>query len=46
VYANERQAICRRVYPDTGSEGVLLFGTPGARIDELVVYEMMPSNFS
>jgi len=45
IYANERQAICRRVYPETGGEQVLLYGTPGARIDDLVVYEMSPSNF-
>ena len=45
VYANERQAICRRVYPDSGGDKVLLYGTPGVHIDDLVVYEMMPSNF-
>lgn len=45
VYANERQAICRRVYPETGGEQVLLYGTPGARVEELVAYEVMPSNF-
>jgi beta-fructofuranosidase len=45
VYANERQAICRRVYPENGGERVLLYGTPGAKVRELTAYEMAPANF-
>jgi beta-fructofuranosidase len=45
VYANERQAICRRAYPETGGERVLVYGTPGAAVASLAAYEMMPSNF-
>jgi beta-fructofuranosidase len=45
IYANERQAICRRVYPATGGERVLLAGTPGTQVNELVAYEMAPANF-
>ena len=46
LYANEHQAICRRVYPDAGGAQVLLYGTPGTRVDELVAYEMAAANFS
>lgn len=45
VYANERQAICRRVYSDAGGARVLVSGPTGTRIREMVAYEMMPSNF-
>ncbi len=45
VYANERQAICRRVYPETGGEKILAYGSSGTQINELTAYEMAPSNF-
>lgn len=46
IYANERQAICRRVYPATGGTQVLLYGTPGTQVDDhLAIYEMSASNF-
>jgi beta-fructofuranosidase len=46
VYANDRQAICRRVYPGRpDSLGVALFATGGdARIASVKAWEMMPSN--
>ena len=46
VYANDRQAICRRVYPGrSDSLGVALFATGGdARIASVKAWEMMPSN--
>jgi beta-fructofuranosidase len=46
VYANDRQAICRRVYPGRpDSLGVAVFATGGdARIASVKAWEMMPSN--
>jgi beta-fructofuranosidase len=46
VYANDRQAICRRVYPGRDdSLGVLLFADGGrAAFSCLKAWEMMPSN--
>jgi len=46
VYANDRQAICRRVYPGReDSLGVQLFAAGGqARVRRLRAWEMMPSN--
>ena len=46
VYANDRQAICRRVYPGrTDSLGVALFATGGkATFSSVKAWEMMPSN--
>ncbi|MBO5257699.1 MAG: glycoside hydrolase family 32 protein [Clostridia bacterium] len=41
VFANERQAICRRVYPDAASTGVKIIGTAPVRAD---AWEMMPTN--
>ncbi len=45
VYANDRQAICRRVYPDADSLGVELFASGGqAKFSSVKAWEMMPSN--
>ena len=46
VYANDRQAICRRVYPARDdSLGVVLFANGGeAKICSLKAWEMMPAN--
>ena len=46
VYANERQAICRRVYPGRDdSLGVVLFTEGGtAKFSRIKAWEMMPSN--
>ncbi len=46
VYANDRQAICRRVFPERrDSLGVVLFATGGsARASSVTAWEMMPSN--
>jgi len=46
VYANDRQAICRRVYPGRGdSLGVQLFVKGGkAQVERIRAWEMMPSN--
>ena len=43
VYANKRQAICRRVYPTNpgASKGVRLIGAIPKKLD---TYEMFPSN--
>ena len=45
VYANERQAICRRVYPENPSEavGIKLIGNKESIIS-LEVYDMAPTN--
>ncbi|MDG0793878.1 glycoside hydrolase family 32 protein [Cohnella ginsengisoli] len=46
IFANERQAITRRVYPErSDSTGVYLFTEGGtASFDTIQVWEMMPSN--
>jgi len=46
VYANDRQAICRRVYPSRNdSLGALLFVEDGtAKFSNIKAWEMMPSN--
>jgi len=46
IYANDRQAICRRVYPGRhDSLGVMLFASGGdARFSGVRAWEMMPSN--
>jgi beta-fructofuranosidase len=46
VFANDRQAICRRVYPTrSDSTGVSLFATgAGARFQMTQAWEMTPSN--
>jgi len=46
VFANGRQAITRRVYPEKeDSAGIFVFSEGNADISELTVYEMMPTNF-
>jgi beta-fructofuranosidase len=46
VFANDRQAITRRVYPTRpDSDGVVLFAEGGeARFSTVRAYEMMPAN--
>jgi beta-fructofuranosidase len=46
VFANDRQAICRRVYPDReDSTGVVLFSEGGkAFFDDIQAWRMAPSN--
>jgi len=45
VFANDRQAIARRIYPDRGSRDIKAFSTGGnIRITGLDFWEMMPSN--
>ncbi len=44
VYANDRQAICRRVYPSPTSLGVSVFARGGARVKSLESWVMTPSN--
>jgi len=46
IYANDRQAICRRVYPGRGdSLGAVLFSRGGeAKMSSVKGWEMMPSN--
>src|SRR6185437_10784302 len=45
VFANDRQAITRRIYPDATSRGIKAFSTGGdGRIAALDFWEMMPSN--
>lgn len=44
VYANDRQAICRRVYPARDSLGVVLFAEGGnATVERATAWRMMPS---
>lgn len=46
VFANGRQAITRRVYPEGAeSTGVHVFAAGCTRVEELAVYEMAPANF-
>jgi beta-fructofuranosidase len=45
VFANDRQAIARSVYPRLGGTGIKLFAKGGAvKIPSVKVWEMMPSN--
>ena len=46
IYANDRQAICRRVYPQRDdSLGVVLFAAGGeVKFPKVAAWEMMPSN--
>ena len=46
VFANEKQAICRRVYPEKeDSVNACLFSKGVSVFSDVTVYEMMPSNF-
>ncbi len=45
VFANDRQAIARRVYPTLGGKGIRLFSEGGsARVPSVRVWKMSPSN--
>ena len=45
VYANDRQAITRRVYPtQNDSLGISIFGNHGTKIKRVQAWEMSPSN--
>ncbi|MEI6219022.1 MAG: glycoside hydrolase family 32 protein, partial [bacterium] len=45
VYANDRQAIARAIYPSLGGRGVKLFARGGeANVASVSVWELMPSN--
>lgn len=45
IYANDRQAIARRVYPSLGGTGVKLFAKGGnVAVVSVKAWEMMPSN--
>jgi beta-fructofuranosidase len=45
VFANERQAITRRIYPGAASLGIKAYSTGGdSRLGALDFWEMMPSN--
>ena len=46
VFANDRQAVCRRIYPTLpDSLGVRLFAEGGqAHVAQLRAWQMMPSN--
>ncbi|MHC4154507.1 MAG: GH32 C-terminal domain-containing protein [Planctomycetota bacterium] len=46
VFANDRQAIARRIYPTRkDSLGVVLFSNGGkTKVPEVHAWEMMPSN--
>ena len=45
VYANEKQAICRRIYPDNpqNAVGIELIGDRSA-IEKLEIFDMAPTN--
>lgn len=43
VFANDRQAITRRIYPDASSTGIGVVAQDGA-LNSLTVWDMMPSN--
>ncbi len=45
VYANDRQAIARRIYPTLGGTGITLFSTDGnINAKSIKAWEIMPSN--
>ncbi len=45
VFANDRQAISRRIYPTLGGRGVSLFSHGGeVTVKEMKIWEMAPSN--
>jgi beta-fructofuranosidase len=46
VFANDKQAICRRVYPEKqDSVHLYLYSTGSTVFEDATIYEMMPSNF-
>lgn len=45
VFANDRQAITRRIYPDAASNGIAAFAAgQGGKLTSLEIWDMMPSN--
>lgn len=45
VYANDRQAIARRIYPTLGGKGISVFSNGGnVLIESIKAWEIMPSN--
>jgi len=45
VFANDRQAISRRIYPTLGGKGISLFSKGGdMEVKSIEIWEMMPSN--
>lgn len=44
VFANDRQAISRRVYPEISSKKVMLFCEGDAEFEKITSWEIMPSN--
>tara|TARA_R110002049_G_scaffold131500_2_gene290244 strand:- start:1899 stop:3572 length:1674 start_codon:yes stop_codon:yes gene_type:complete len=45
VYANDKQAIARRIYPTLGGKGISLFSAGGdTKVKSVKAWEMMPSN--
>ncbi len=45
VYANDRQAVARRIYPTLGGKGVRLFAEGGdVKVLSVKAWELMPSN--
>ena len=45
VFANDRQAVARRVYPKLGGLGVKLFAKGGdVKVLSVKAWELMPSN--
>jgi beta-fructofuranosidase len=45
VYANDRQAVARRIYPTLGGRGVSLFAVGGdVKVPSVTAWEIMPSN--
>lgn len=43
VYANHRQAICRRIYPSNPAEAVRIRALENTQVEKLELWEMMPS---
>jgi len=43
VFANDRQAITRRIYPDASSTDIGIVSSEGS-LDTITVWDMMPSN--
>ncbi|GAH88399.1 unnamed protein product [marine sediment metagenome] len=45
VFANDKQAISRRIYPTLGGKGISLFSKGGdMKVKSIKIWEMMPSN--
>ena len=45
VFANDKQAIARRIYPSPDSQGISIFSSGGeATIESIKTWELFPSN--